>query len=116
MALKQYEEIQRKVIDAIDELIEKYFSRLYLEHDRDPWKERKDLERFLDEFRVLLVRARKLQEGGYTVFAYNVLIGVWHALNGLLSMLEDWIEHLKLDFTEWGDETEWDDEEEEEED
>jgi len=108
MALKQYEEIQRKVVDAIDELIEKYLSHLRLDHERDPWKERRDLERFLDEFRVLLVKARKLQEGGYTVFAYNVLIGVWHALNGLLVMLEDWIEHLKLDFTEWGDEEEED--------
>jgi len=98
MSLKEYPEIQRRVFKVIQRLIEDIIKDLEYEHTDEPWWEKRDLEslmRYLDE---LISKVRGFTVGGYTIFAYNVLLGVREGLEELLMWLEAWLDNLESDF------------------
>lgn len=98
MALKEYPSIQAKVVSVIKELLEDKIDDLERRHLENPWTERGDLNSLISDLEKLIVNAEKFHEGGYTVFVYNVLLGVLEGVVEVFDRLDGWIDNLESDF------------------
>jgi hypothetical protein len=98
MALKEYPSIQVKVVSVIKKLLEDKIGDLERRHLENPWMERMDLNRLINDLEKLMVNVEKFHEGGYTVFVYNVLLGVLEGVREVLDWLNEWIGSLESDF------------------
>jgi hypothetical protein len=69
--------IRFEVRDFISRLVYTYADRWAGEYTVDLRAEREDLEKLLEDLRRLVNKAKRFHEGGYTIFAYEVLVGVY---------------------------------------
>jgi hypothetical protein len=96
MAVKEFPEISNEVFRVIQKLIEKYLVDLEHEYTVEPDYESMDLSDLLRDLERLVDKVERSTEGGYTIFAYSVLLGVLEGLSDLYDWLQIYIEKLKL--------------------
>jgi hypothetical protein len=99
--MKEYSDIQRRVFKVVVRLLEDRIDDLERRHTDNPWKEEGDLGYLIRELERLAGKASKFYEGGYTVFVYNVLVGMLNGLYQVMDKLEAWIDNLESDLIAW---------------
>lgn len=95
MAVKEVPEISNEVFRVIQRLIEKYLVDLEHEYTVEPDFESADLSSMLRDLERLIDKAERSTEGGYTIFAYSVLLGVLEGLQEVYDWLQVYLEKLK---------------------
>jgi len=96
MAMKEVQEIQDEVFRVIQRLIEKYLDDLEFEYTVEPDYESMDLSSLLRDLERLVDKAERSTVGGYTIIAYNVLLGVLEGLGELYEWLQVYLDKLRL--------------------
>jgi hypothetical protein len=96
MAMKEVQEIQDEVFRVIQRLIEKYLDDLEHDYTVEPDYESMDLSDLLKGLERLVDKAERSTVGGYTIIAYNVLLGVLEGLSDLYEWLQVYLDKLQL--------------------
>lgn len=92
MALKEYLGIKDKVSDVIYDLRYKWLYTLMRRHRGYMYEQKEDLDKLIEDLEDIVAKAEvKYSEGGYTIFVYNVLLGVLDGLFGVSLDLSRWI-------------------------
>jgi hypothetical protein len=106
MALKEIPEIWEKVFKVIQELIEEYLVDLEHDYTDEPSEESADLSSLLRDLERLVDKAERSYVGGYTILAYNILLGVLEGLTELYSWLDIYLDKLRWSYGDIGYEEE----------
>jgi hypothetical protein len=92
VALREYPGIKDKVSDVIYDLRYKHLYNLMRRHRGYMYEQKEDLDKLMADLEEIAANAEvRFSEGGYTVFVYNVLLGVLDGLFGVLLDLSRWI-------------------------
>jgi hypothetical protein len=101
MALREYHYIYDRVVRVLEELEDKFEDTYLLDAEErlEVLEAEADVLRKVIKSieRLLAMMKSELDEGMYSVVAYNALYGCWIWLNQLLTELEMMIRDLKLD-------------------
>jgi hypothetical protein len=95
MAMKEFHEIWNEVFKVIQKLKDKYLYDLWHDYTEEPDEESADLSILLRDLEKLVDKAERSYVGGYTIFAYNVLLGVLEGLSELYEDLQIYLEKLR---------------------
>jgi len=92
MALREYQGIKDKVSDVVYDLRFKWLYTLMRRHKGYMYDQKEDLDKLIADLEKIVADAEvKFSNGGYTIFVYNVLLGVLDGLFGVLLDLDRWI-------------------------
>jgi predicted phage gp36 major capsid-like protein len=95
MAMKEVLEIQNEVFRVIRRLMEEYLDDLERKYTEEPDEESADLLSLLRDLERLVDKAERSYVGGYTIFAYNVLLGVLEGLSEVYEWLQIYLDKLR---------------------
>jgi hypothetical protein len=109
MPLKEIPEIWEKVFKVIQELIEERLTDLQHDYTEEPEEESRDLSSVIEDLEKLVDRAGKCYKGGYTILAYNILLGVLEGLTEIYSWLDIYLDKLRWAYGDIGYEDEEED-------
>ncbi len=97
MEMKEFPKIREELVRVIEELMKRYLYKLRDMYTEDPEEEVRDLSALLDDLWKLVVKAKKIYEGGYTIFVYSVLLGVLRSLSKVEEDLYIYLDELNTE-------------------